>query len=291
MSDFSQGEGWWQASDGKWYPPQTAPPSFSAPAPAPTPPKGGLGTGPIVAIVVAVVAVIGGIVFLATRSDDEKKNVAATQSSSESTRSSSSSRLSSSSRSSASSSSGAPDVDAPPGFKVHSNDADEFALAIPESFEVIDVSAGDLDEIIERLSEANPGLADMADQIKSIFSSGGKLVAIDPDASEGFSDNLNIIVTPGTGDVTSLTAQEQIRQQIETFATNVEFDEVQAHGRSILTASYEATINRPDGTPALFYGRQAYIPAGGRVWVLTFSTGSAAAELFGDIVSSFDVNE
>lgn len=24
MSDFSQGPGWWQASDGKWYPPQTA---------------------------------------------------------------------------------------------------------------------------------------------------------------------------------------------------------------------------------------------------------------------------
>jgi len=25
MSDVSQGEGWWQASDGKWYPPEAAP--------------------------------------------------------------------------------------------------------------------------------------------------------------------------------------------------------------------------------------------------------------------------
>jgi uncharacterized RDD family membrane protein YckC len=25
MSDFSQGPGWWQASDGKWYPPEQAP--------------------------------------------------------------------------------------------------------------------------------------------------------------------------------------------------------------------------------------------------------------------------
>jgi hypothetical protein len=25
MSDMSQGEGWWQASDGKWYPPETHP--------------------------------------------------------------------------------------------------------------------------------------------------------------------------------------------------------------------------------------------------------------------------
>lgn len=31
MSDFSQGEGWWQASDGKWYPPETAAPGYAAP--------------------------------------------------------------------------------------------------------------------------------------------------------------------------------------------------------------------------------------------------------------------
>jgi hypothetical protein len=40
MSDVSQGQGWWQASDGKWYPPQAAappqgywaPPAYGAPA-------------------------------------------------------------------------------------------------------------------------------------------------------------------------------------------------------------------------------------------------------------------
>lgn len=31
MSDFSRGEGWWQASDGKWYPPETAGPGYAAP--------------------------------------------------------------------------------------------------------------------------------------------------------------------------------------------------------------------------------------------------------------------
>lgn len=45
MSDVSQGEGWWQASDGKWYPPEQA--ANPAPAPAPTPPAtvqaGGVG--------------------------------------------------------------------------------------------------------------------------------------------------------------------------------------------------------------------------------------------------------
>jgi len=35
MSDASQGPGWWQASDGKWYPPEQAP-SYQAPIPQPT---------------------------------------------------------------------------------------------------------------------------------------------------------------------------------------------------------------------------------------------------------------
>ena len=42
MSDTSQGEGWWRASDGKWYPPEThpdyQPPAPPAPEPEPAPP-------------------------------------------------------------------------------------------------------------------------------------------------------------------------------------------------------------------------------------------------------------
>lgn len=34
MSDSAQGPGWWQASDGKWYPPEQAP-AAAAPAPPP----------------------------------------------------------------------------------------------------------------------------------------------------------------------------------------------------------------------------------------------------------------
>jgi len=33
MSDVSQGHGWWMASDGKWYPPQSAPALLSPPPP------------------------------------------------------------------------------------------------------------------------------------------------------------------------------------------------------------------------------------------------------------------
>jgi hypothetical protein len=76
MSDVSQGPGWWQASDRKWYPPQSAPtaapppsyrappgPSYGArPAPQWTPPpaKKGGNTGCLIALaVVGVIAVLG----------------------------------------------------------------------------------------------------------------------------------------------------------------------------------------------------------------------------------------
>ena len=39
MSDSSQGPGWWQASDGKWYPPEQAP-GYQAPAPGDGVPAG-----------------------------------------------------------------------------------------------------------------------------------------------------------------------------------------------------------------------------------------------------------
>jgi len=46
MSDRSQGEGWWLASDGKWYPPEPRPAAAAAPAPPwAAPPQARLSTG------------------------------------------------------------------------------------------------------------------------------------------------------------------------------------------------------------------------------------------------------
>ena len=57
MSDASQGPGWWQASDGKWYPPEAKlpppPPGAYAAAPAPA----GRSAATIVAIVVGAFVV------------------------------------------------------------------------------------------------------------------------------------------------------------------------------------------------------------------------------------------
>jgi hypothetical protein len=64
-SDQSQGPGWWQASDGKWYPPQQAtqqPPPPAPPTPSPVPPPAnGLATA---ALVLGIIGVLFGLIPL-----------------------------------------------------------------------------------------------------------------------------------------------------------------------------------------------------------------------------------
>ena len=43
MSNTSQGSGWWQASDGRWYPPESHPNYRAVPSPPAAPPGGGFG--------------------------------------------------------------------------------------------------------------------------------------------------------------------------------------------------------------------------------------------------------
>ena len=302
MSDQSQGPGWWQASDGKWYPPEQAPAQPTVPPPTqpvgtappaagPAPTRSGLGTGPIIAIVVAAVAIIGAIVFFATKDDGNKKNAAATQSSSSSSKSSSSSSRSSSSSSKSTSSSGAPKITAPSGFKVFSNDDDRFAIAIPERLTVIDLTAADLDQVLQQLSDNNPQLAKLAPQIKNVFQSGGKLFAIDASDASGFNDNVSIISTPGSIDVTSPSTKSQAEEQLSSVqATNVDLQTETFNGRDVLVSSYQASVNNADGTAVTFFGRQALVSTAGQIWFITFSSGADDASAFRTMLGSFDVS-
>lgn len=52
MSDVSQGPGWWQAADGKWYPPQAGAPA------------GGVGVGPAKTSTLAITSLVTGILSL-----------------------------------------------------------------------------------------------------------------------------------------------------------------------------------------------------------------------------------
>ncbi len=113
MSDQSQGEGWWQASDDKWYPPPRPDASATTPNEPPTEPvtqpftspsgpppgatqygpppgapigeptsppeKSGIGRGPIIGIAAAVLVIVVAIAFFATRDNGTSQNVSANQ--------------------------------------------------------------------------------------------------------------------------------------------------------------------------------------------------------------------
>lgn len=72
MSDTSQGPGWWQASDGKWYAPELHPdqPGATAEVPieqaplSPQPPAGGRGAGRWIAVATVIAVVAAGTFFV-----------------------------------------------------------------------------------------------------------------------------------------------------------------------------------------------------------------------------------
>ncbi len=70
MSDVSQGPGWWQASDGRWYPPQPAAPVAPPPGPPPVPQWGGpppaKGSNRGCLIALAVVGILGVLGLIST---------------------------------------------------------------------------------------------------------------------------------------------------------------------------------------------------------------------------------
>jgi hypothetical protein len=159
--------------------------------------------------------------------------------------------------------------------------------------EVIDLSAADLEQVLQQLSDTNPDFAKLVPQIRQVFQNGGKLFAIDTVSGQasGFSDNVNIIATPGSVDVTADSTKSQAESQLGSIgATNVQFQTLTSNGRKILVSSYQATVNSADGTPIDFFGRQAIVSAAGKIWFITFSSGADDPAAFQTMAESFDVN-
>jgi hypothetical protein len=85
VSDVSQGPGWWQASDGRWYPPQPATPVAPPPGPPPVPqwggppPAKGSNRGCLIALAVVgilgVLGLIGTVVVLAVVGNEVEDRV------------------------------------------------------------------------------------------------------------------------------------------------------------------------------------------------------------------------
>ena len=77
----------------------------------------------------------------------------------------------------------APTITAPAGYQVASNDKEGFALAVPTDWTIIPLSLNpaDFDPEANRLRLANPKLASILNQARTLGQSGGKFMAVAPD--------------------------------------------------------------------------------------------------------------
>jgi hypothetical protein len=312
MSEQSQGEGWWQASDGKWYPPQaaatpeptmpipTASPTGPLPAgPPPTgqpPSKGGIGRGPLLGIIAAVIVLLAGVLFFATRGDDDKKDKASTTDSEQSSDTDSSSSRTTTTKKPRSTTSTTLDsdpldIDVEDGFVPFKSEEDGFAIAVPERMRVFDLSSETLDQIKQSLGADNPQLAAVFDQASNLIAQGGKLFAVDPTAAgQGKpADTINIIRTPGAIDPTSSAFADTIVQQLEGVgATGVEVEPLDVPAGKAVSVAFTLAINLPDGSTASISGHEGVVQAAGALWVITYAAGpDADTSEFGEIVNSF----
>jgi hypothetical protein len=178
---------------------------------------------------------------------------------------------------------------------VFKSDEDQFAIVIPQGMDDVDLTRGDIDQILNQLEANNPSFASVGPQVRSVLASGGKLFAIDSStaATTGFADNVNLIAVAGESDVTNPSVESQIRTQLEGIPANdLVFNSGDVNGRPVLSASYTATVNGADGQPRTVFGRQAYFSADGKTWVLTYTTGAEdTSDTLGTMVQSFTVND
>ena len=157
-----------------------------------------------------------------------------------------------------------------------------FAVTLPDGWNRIDLSAGDLDAIMEAAGGMNPELADMySAQIQAMISSGLALFAFGPGTSGA---NLNVLVLPGGG--LSLDLLEQMNMaQIESLADGaVASERVQLPVGEALHLRYRMQVTGGVEAPAL----DQYLVLGGSNQYMISVTNATEAEARG-IAESMEI--
>ncbi|MEO6317338.1 MAG: hypothetical protein ABIP36_01005 [Acidimicrobiales bacterium] len=281
MSDAQQGPDWWQASDAKWYPPEQAPPvppasewSPTAPPPGPPPSPGSSGNKVplIVAGVVGVVLLLVVALVLLSGGDDDDASTPTTAEDTETTEGDGSDTTVDGSG------------DLPDGYALL--EGDEVSIGAPEGWEL--VAAEDLARGGEDFSSAFPDAPEgLLEQGLGLFENGAVLVAFDF-SDEQFADNVNVVEIPGEAPLEEI--EGPATQQLSSLGGEVlDSGIVDAGPGEALRIEYTIAVALPDGSSVPAEGVQYYIPINGSTYIVTVSTGSAAADLADVMIETFSV--
>ena len=288
MSDYPQGPGWWQASDGKWYPPQeptavqpqqTSPyPPYQAPGTPPPPaPKS---KGPLIAVlaVVAVIAVaIVGFVVVSGGDDDEQADdpPVATEPEGEET--------------TTTADDGGDPGDAPEGFVVFASPEEGFTILLPDEWREFDLADPAVQQQLDDFIGENPRMGRALSSAQDIIDAGGVLLAIDP-VRTPFGPNINMIKSPGETNLEFL--ESTVANQLEPIgATNITTDIVEVPAGEALAIEYDLPLNLPEGGSIDVHGMQFQLPAAGSTWAITMTTDDIDRDRaqFEQMIDSFTV--
>jgi hypothetical protein len=280
VSDHQQGPGWWLASDGKWYPPEGAPPlpppQTWAPGPPPgPPPKQGMSAGAIVALVLGCVVgvlVLAGVAVAVLGTESESKLAEVEDS------------IGDSDGDGGEPGATLPAADVPEGFELA--DGDGVVMATPAGWELID--AADVAMGSDELAQAFPDAPqEMVEQGMNVFEQGAVLVAFDFSGGD-FASNVNVIEIPGEVPLTAIEGQAV--QQLGTLGGEVvESGIVDVAAGEALRIVYTLAVAAPDGSSVPARGVQFYVPVDGSTYIITVSTGADGAGLADQMIETFRV--
>ena len=312
MSDQSQGPGWWLASDGRWYPPETPPATgvtFPPPVgPAWTPESGsaavtpgpgvpgeprGATPGTTAAIVIGglLTLVIVGLLIAGLLGKDDKSDVA-TDLTVDTGAVSTVDELSTTTTDGAvttattTATTAPPVVAVPADFKTVTDDIAGFSIAVPPSWLAVPIH-GDVAGLGDRYAPDDSALAAAIDNGIGALPRQVVLFGLDADAAGAtFGRNLNVISLPrDTATLADLAAQAG--QAVEVLgAVDVAVQELTVLAGPAVRVDY-----RLGGSSGLnVRGEQYYVLAGERIWIVTFATILPGPDPFDQMMASFRVN-
>lgn len=274
MSDQQQGAGWWQASDGRWYPPEQHPsvvppdgwvapsappappslappwasPQWSGPPAAPLPPKRGMSTGAKVALVLGIplgllVVLVMVVTLLGTSDDPDAVPVTAV---------------------------------VPESFVRFEDPAGEFTIEIEPEWISLSLR-GDLTGLGAQTAPEDPDQAAAIDAAVAAAPRQLVFAALDPEnlGTARFVANINIAPVPRDGASIDVIERE-IPASVELFgAGDAVVERVETSNGDGLRMSYRF---EPGGPLSGVEGLQYYLIGEETVWVLTLTSDDMAGD-------------
>lgn len=155
----------------------------------------------------------------------------------------------------------------PDGWTLHQ--AAKVQLAVPSGWVAVEMTADRVDEMILRLRDSNPQMADIMERAK--LQEGVLLMAVDPDSSRGFAANVNVVL--GNRSIASLGEYWQLgRKRLEASGMETEEGDLRpVGGRDVLFASLTQTMRLLSSEQVRIRGEQAMVDFGSQRYIVTLT--------------------